>query len=128
MPMATAAASCYSARSPTRAASTESIAQAPTSCSRSSKASARRQFFSPPHCEVTSLRCTIPRFFPDRGQRMRKLPLLGIGLFTVSLAFAQHDSDYSKVQIKVTKVAGTVYMLEGAGGNIAASVGEDGIV
>lgn len=43
------------------------------------------------------------------------------------LCFAQ-DRDFSKVQIKVTKVAGTVYMLEGAGGNIGASVGEDGIV
>jgi cyclase len=38
------------------------------------------------------------------------------------------DRDFSKVEIKVTHVAGTVYMLEGAGGNIAASVGKDGIV
>ena len=38
------------------------------------------------------------------------------------------DQDFSKVQIKVTKVSGNIYMLEGAGGNIAASVGEDGIV
>jgi glyoxylase-like metal-dependent hydrolase (beta-lactamase superfamily II) len=44
-----------------------------------------------------------------------------------SLAFAQ-DHDFSKVQIKVTKVAGSVYMLQGAGGNIGASVGDDGIV
>ncbi len=36
--------------------------------------------------------------------------------------------DYSKVEIKVQKVSGTVYMLEGLGGNIGASVGEDGIV
>src|SRR6516164_6227807 len=38
------------------------------------------------------------------------------------------DQDFSKVQIKVSKVSGNIYMLEGAGGNIAASVGEDGIV
>jgi len=38
------------------------------------------------------------------------------------------QGDFSKVQIKVTKVSGNIYMLEGAGGNIAASVGEDGIV
>lgn len=37
-------------------------------------------------------------------------------------------TDYSKVQIKTTKVSGNIYMLEGEGGNIAASVGEDGIV
>ena len=38
------------------------------------------------------------------------------------------QQDFSKVEIKVTKVSGGIYMLEGAGGNIAASVGEDGIV
>ena len=41
---------------------------------------------------------------------------------------AQQQQDFSKVQIKVTKVSGNIYMLEGEGGNIAASVGEDGIV
>jgi cyclase len=44
-----------------------------------------------------------------------------------SSGFAQQE-DFSKVQIKVTKVSGNIYMLEGEGGNIAASVGEDGIV
>jgi glyoxylase-like metal-dependent hydrolase (beta-lactamase superfamily II) len=43
-------------------------------------------------------------------------------------ALAQEDDDFSEVEIETTKVAGSVYMLEGAGGNIAASVGEDGIV
>src|SRR5579859_4080232 len=46
-------------------------------------------------------------------------------LLLASAALAQ---DFSKVQIKVTKVAGSVYMLQGAGGNIGVSVGEDGIV
>ncbi len=41
--------------------------------------------------------------------------------------FAQKQ-DFSKVEIKVTKVSGSVYMLQGAGGNIGASVGDDGIV
>src|SRR5439155_4930840 len=36
--------------------------------------------------------------------------------------------DFSKVQIKATKVAGSVFMLEGSGGNIGVSIGEDGIV
>jgi len=44
-----------------------------------------------------------------------------------SCALAQQP-DFEKVQVKVTHVAGTVYMLEGAGGNIGASVGDDGIV
>ena len=59
---------------------------------------------------------------------MRKRSLVVIALLFISPAFAQRDTDYSKVQITVTKVAGTVYMLQGAGGNIGASVGEDGIV
>src|SRR5713226_9364852 len=46
--------------------------------------------------------------------------------FLAGVAFAQQD--FSKVEIKVTKVAGTVYMLEGAGGNIGVSAGDDGIV
>lgn len=48
-------------------------------------------------------------------------------LFASAPAFAQAP-DFAKVTIKVQKVAGSVYMLEGAGGNMAASVGEDGIV
>src|ERR1700741_3061031 len=43
-------------------------------------------------------------------------------------AHGQENRDFSKVQIKVTKVSGNIYMLEGEGGNIAASVGDDGIV
>jgi cyclase len=46
------------------------------------------------------------------------------GLFTVAHA----QQDFSKVEIKATKVAGNVYMLEGAGGNIGVSVGSDGIL
>ena len=46
---------------------------------------------------------------------------------SVGFCLAQNQ-DFSKVEIKVTKVAGTVYMLQGAGGNIGASVGDDGIV
>ena len=52
-------------------------------------------------------------------------------LLTVSLLFAisaRAQTDFSKVEIKATKVAGNVYMLEGAGGNIGVSVGDDGIL
>jgi glyoxylase-like metal-dependent hydrolase (beta-lactamase superfamily II) len=69
---------------------------------------------------------------------MRKKGWMGrLGICVVLLAAmmalgqaaqAQQDRDFSKVQIKVTKVSGNIYMLEGEGGNIAASVGEDGIV
>src|SRR5437660_899240 len=45
-----------------------------------------------------------------------------------AVAAQERTPDWSKVQIKATKVSGNIYMLEGQGGNIAASVGEDGIV
>jgi len=44
-----------------------------------------------------------------------------------SCLFGQ-DQNFDKVQIKVHPVAGSIYMLEGEGGNIGVSVGDDGIV
>ena len=49
-----------------------------------------------------------------------------IALALVTAVFAQQD--FSKVEIKATKVGGNVYILEGAGGNIGVCAGEDGIV
>jgi cyclase len=54
--------------------------------------------------------------------------ILSLTLLLVFAAAAQAQTDFSKVQIKVTKVAGNVYMLEGAGGNIGVSVGDDGLL
>ena len=58
---------------------------------------------------------------------MRKI---GLGLVTIILfvvpALAQQD--FSKVEIKATRVSGNIYMLEGSGGNIGVSVGADGIL
>ena len=49
-----------------------------------------------------------------------------IATFAVFSAFAQRD--LSKVEIKATKVSGSVFMLEGSGGNIGVSVGPDGVL
>jgi cyclase len=60
---------------------------------------------------------------------VKRYSLIYAGLIAFLLAttsFAQQD--FSKVEIKVTKVAGNVYMLEGSGGNIGVSVGSDGIL
>jgi len=59
---------------------------------------------------------------------VRKTCFLAIALFLLSCLALAQDEDLSKVQIKVSKVSGNVYMLQGAGGNIGASIGEDGIV
>ena len=61
---------------------------------------------------------------------MRKL-LVSLMLVAVTAfaapAWGGQGQDFSKVQIKVTKVSGSIYMLEGAGGNIAASIGDEGL-
>ena len=58
--------------------------------------------------------------------RMRTLlPALAVAAAALP-SFAQQQ-DFSKVEIKATRVSGNVFMLEGAGGNIAAIVGDDGI-
>jgi cyclase len=56
------------------------------------------------------------------------LVMLLVSAFLAGEGLRAQNQDFSKVEIKVTKVSGNIYMLEGEGGNIAASVGEDGIV
>lgn len=43
-------------------------------------------------------------------------------------ALAGAQQDFSKVEIKATHVAGNIYMLQGAGGNIGVSAGPDGLL
>jgi len=59
---------------------------------------------------------------------MRKYLLLAAAFVMCGCVEPTYAQDFSKVEIKVTKVAGNVYMLEGAGGNIGVSVGPDGIL
>ncbi len=61
-------------------------------------------------------------------RRLSMAPVLAAATMLLSRAASAQQQDFSKVQIKATKISGNIYMLEGAGGNIAASVGEDGIV
>src|SRR5258708_20661912 len=84
--------------------------------------------------QVTDHGATIPGGLLRRSEMSRQirswmvLALVGAALVCGQAAAQQKEPDWSKVQIKVTKVSGNIYMLEGQGGNIAASVGEDGIV
>ena len=57
---------------------------------------------------------------------MKKLLVPFLSLLFAAAVHAQ--TDFSKVEIKATKVSGNVYMLQGAGGNIGVSVGDDGIL
>jgi glyoxylase-like metal-dependent hydrolase (beta-lactamase superfamily II) len=59
---------------------------------------------------------------------MKKLILLFTLVFACLSGGNASAQDWSKIEIKVTKVAGNVYMLEGGGGNIGVSVGSDGLL
>ena len=59
---------------------------------------------------------------------MKKCLLFVAVVMSCSSAMQTQAQDFSKVEIKATKVAGNVYMLEGSGGNIGVSVGPDGIL
>src|SRR4029077_5154569 len=54
-------------------------------------------------------------------------PLLWMSLTCLS-SFAWAQPKPENVEIKTTKVAPGVYMLEGQGGNIGVSAGDDGVV
>jgi glyoxylase-like metal-dependent hydrolase (beta-lactamase superfamily II) len=58
---------------------------------------------------------------------MKAQSFLSVALtLAASTVFAQQD--FSKVEIKIIPVAKNIYMLEGSGGNIGVSVGDDGIL
>jgi len=61
----------------------------------------------------------------DQGGDMKKI------LFVLAMAFAlsahAQQSKFDAVTIKTHKITDSVYMLEGEGGNIGVSVGEDGV-
>ena len=61
---------------------------------------------------------------------MRKVYV--IGGFFILLAFAgrgvAQQQDFSSVQVETQKISGNIYMLVGAGGDVAVSIGDDGIL
>jgi glyoxylase-like metal-dependent hydrolase (beta-lactamase superfamily II) len=59
---------------------------------------------------------------------MKRVVIVAAMILGFVPAGTARQDDISKVEIKATKVAGTVYMLEGAGGNIGVSIGEDGVL
>jgi len=57
---------------------------------------------------------------------MKKYVLILSLLFIQQSLFAQRD--FSEVEMKATEVATGIYMLEGSGGNIGLSIGDDGVI
>lgn len=55
-------------------------------------------------------------------------PAVPAAILLASATAALAQSDFSDVEIRATQVAGRVWMLEGQGGNIGVSAGEDGVL
>src|SRR5436190_22503002 len=60
-------------------------------------------------------------------QAMKTNSVLVPTLLAITIA-AHAQQDFSTVEVKAIHVAGNIYMLTGAGGNIGVSVGSDGIL
>jgi cyclase len=54
--------------------------------------------------------------------------LVFLGIMLAAGGARAQQEDFSKVTIKTTKLTESIYMLEGSGGNIGVSVGEDGVI
>ena len=65
---------------------------------------------------------SIPKYLLCKGSQL--MACLVVSAFSVS-AMAQQD--FSQVTIKTTEVTPGIYMLEGYGGNIGLSIGDDGV-
>lgn len=59
---------------------------------------------------------------------MKRFIACVFGLILTAFGAASAQQDFAKVVIKPIPVAGAVHLLEGSGGNIGVSVGEDGIL
>jgi cyclase len=59
---------------------------------------------------------------------MRRTIRFALALALAALPAAAQQQDFSKVEMKVIPISGSIYMLQGAGGNIGVSAGKDGIL
>lgn len=66
----------------------------------------------------------IPEFLRSKAPHLRGCLL---GLLAGALSVGATAQDFSKVEITTTEVTPGIYMLQGQGGNIGVSVGDDGV-
>src|SRR6187551_76995 len=59
------------------------------------------------------------------GSTMRLL-VVALGAVALTVSAQNQRQDFSKVEIKITPIAGNIHLLEGSGGNVTVSSGADG--
>ncbi|MGZ3252783.1 MAG: MBL fold metallo-hydrolase [Burkholderiaceae bacterium] len=60
--------------------------------------------------------------------QLYKLMAIATGLLVATIAHAQQQTDFSKIEIKTTKIADNFYTLEGQGGTISVLTGPEGVL
>ena len=59
---------------------------------------------------------------------LNRCVLLGLAGLATGVVNAQEPVDWDAIDIRISHVAGNIHMLEGRGGNIGLSIGDDGVI
>ncbi len=59
---------------------------------------------------------------------LNRCVLLGLAGLAIGVVSAQEPVDWDAIDLRIRHVAGNIHMLEGRGGNIGLSIGDDGVI
>lgn len=63
-----------------------------------------------------------------QSNNLKHCVLLGLAGLAIGVASAQEPVDWDAIDLRISHVAGNIHMLEGRGGNIGLSIGDDGVI
>ena len=63
-----------------------------------------------------------------QSNNLNRCVLLGLTGLAIGVVSAQEPVDWDAIDLRIRHVAGNIHMLEGRGGNIGLSIGDDGVI
>ena len=63
-----------------------------------------------------------------QSNNLNRCVLLGLAGLAIGAVSAQEPVDWDAIDLRIRHVAGNIHMLEGRGGNIGLSIGDDGVI
>ncbi len=63
-----------------------------------------------------------------QSNNLNRCVLLGLAGLAIGVVSAQEPVDWDAIDLRISHVAGNIHMLEGRGGNIGLSIGDDGVI
>ena len=63
-----------------------------------------------------------------QSNNLNRCVLLGLAGLAIGVVSAQEPVDWDAIDLRIRHVAGNIHMLEGRGGNIGLSIGDDGVI